>query len=297
MSLYKANWASSSGSAVGFLLLIAFVALCTPSYAINEFNYTFISDYPTGCDTDAAAVCEYEFTTCRLFSGPVDDPDTLCTCGKSFYGSCLRAAGCEIAVEVAELGNDEIYMKKCVDHIIKYDCEDTMTCAVNCATEENVNRTVSKIIPFNNYGQYYLRVRVCKKTINEHRAERYSLIQIGTCESLEDFEICNRWIPPMTFTPVALPIDAKYVEVDLCEIEDDGTYNCHTEWEPQRIFGNSYIFPSTFDIAQTNTSICSADTDCLGSYCDTHFRPPVCSPKTMVHVENSGAYYFSDPFG
>jgi hypothetical protein len=274
-------------------LLVAFLGL-ELGYATD----TFISEYPTGCDTDAAAECEYKFTTCRLFSGPVDDPDTLCTCGEDFYGSCLRAAGCENAVEVSELGNDEVYMRKCVNHIMKYDCEDTMTCAVNCATSLNVNRTISKIIPFNNYGPYYLRVRVCKETINELRATRYSLIQIGTCEELDDFEICNRWIPPMAFVPVALPIDAKYVEVDLCEIDKDtGEYICHTEWEPQRIFGNSYIFPSTFDIAQSNTSICATDADCLGSYCDTHFRPPICSPKTMVHVEGTGANYFSDPFG
>lgn len=252
----------------------------------------FISEYPPGCDTDAAAQCEYEFTTCRLFSGPVNDPDTLCSCGADFYGNCLRRAGCEIAVEVAELGNNEVYMRKCVNHIRRYDCPEIMTCAVNCATETTVDRNISKIIPFNNYGPYYLRVRVCKETINTQRAERYSLIQIGTCEELSDFEICNRWIPPMSFTPVALPQDAKYVEVDLCEIEADGSYNCHTEWDPQRIFGNSYIFPSSFDIDQSNSSICRSDADCLGTFCDDHFRPPICSPKTMIHVDGTGANYF-----
>ena len=44
-------------------------------------------------------------------------------------------------------------------------------------------------------------------------------------------------------------------------------------------------------------SVCSSDGQCVGSFCDTHFRPPVCSPKTTVHVEKSGKYYFSDPFG
>ena len=72
----KAIWASQR-IWIG-VVLIALAALQHPAHAINEFNYTFISDFPTGCDTEAAAACEYEFTTCRLFSGPVDDPDTLC---------------------------------------------------------------------------------------------------------------------------------------------------------------------------------------------------------------------------
>lgn len=258
----------------------------------------YIGEYPAGCDESAAAQCEYDFLLCRLFGGPVDDPPTMCGCGEDFYGSCLRNAGCEIATEVGALSLSEIYMKKCVDHIRAYDCDDVMMCAVNCASDANVDRNTSKIMPFNNYGSYYLRIRVCAATYNEQRLERYSLMEVGRCASLEEFTTCSRMIPPQTFTPVALPIDATYVEVDLCELDSTQPYGfyCHTEWEPQRLFGNEKLFPRTFDIAPTNTSACSSDADCLGSFCDTHFRPPLCSPKTMKHVDGTGGDYFSDPF-
>ncbi len=254
-------------------------------------------EWPSGCDVDAARQCEYDFLTCRLFSGPVDDPPTLCKCGEDFYGSCLRSAGCVIHQEVGALSLGELYLKKCVDHIIKYDCEDTMMCGINCATANNVDRAVSKIIPFNNYGKYYLRVRICKGIANEQRLQRYALMETGACKELVDFDVCARWIPPFSYVPVALPVDATYIEVDSCEINDEGEYMCHDEWEPQMIFGNSYMFPRTFDIPKTTESECLDNSNCLGSFCDDHFRPPMCSPKTMRHVLNSGKNYLSDPFG
>jgi hypothetical protein len=256
------------------------------------------SQWPSGCDLDAALQCEYDFLTCRLFTGPVDDPPTLCKCGEQFYGSCLRVAGCSIAKEVGAFTKNELYLKKCVDHIIKYDCSDTMMCGINCATATNVNRNVSKIIPFNNYGKFYLRIRICTRIQHDQRLERYSLMQVGSCDKLEDFDICSRWIPPFSYVPVALPAAATYIEVDSCEYDQvTKKYMCHDEWEPQMIFGNKYLFPSTVDITKTVESSCKSNDDCLGSFCDGHVRPPMCSPKTIRHVTESGKYYLSDPFG
>ena len=286
---------------VNGLALIVVVLSCllfTPSFSILN------ADYPPGCDLDAAQQCEYDFLACRLFSGPVDDPPTLCKCGEDFYGACLRTAGCSIHEEVGALSLHELYMKKCVDHIIKYDCPDTMMCGINCAKETNVERNASKIIPFNNYGQYYLRIRVCKRLYHPQRLERYALMEVGACKQLSDFDICSRWIPPFSYVPVALPSDAVYIEVDKCEVEEvtklgikTTRYSCHDEWAPQMIFGNQYLFPRTFDIAKSIESTCKTNDDCLGSFCDDHFRPPMCSPKTMRHVDGSGANYLSDPFG
>lgn len=259
---------------------------------------------PAECDLAAATACEYEFLTCRLFSGPVDDPPTLCKCGELFYGECLRAAGCSTTKEVGALSLGELYMKKCVDHIIKYDCDNTLMCSVNCASPTSVGRNDSKIIPFNNYSKYYLRIRICKRTFHKQKMTRYSQMEVGACTTLDTFDVCARWVPPFTFVPVALPSDTVYLEVDKCVVGKDRygnpDYNCYMNdpaFPKQMLFGNSYIFPRTFDIEQSMDSICLSDADCLGSYCDTHRRPPMCSPKTMVHVTKSGANYLSDPFG
>jgi len=48
----------------------------------------------------AALACEYDFLQCRLFTGPADDPATMCACGEIFYGQCLRAAGCQTHLQV-----------------------------------------------------------------------------------------------------------------------------------------------------------------------------------------------------
>jgi hypothetical protein len=49
--------------------------------------------YPRGCDVTQALQCEYDFLNCRLFTGPADDPPTLCACGSTYFAQCLRIAG------------------------------------------------------------------------------------------------------------------------------------------------------------------------------------------------------------
>lgn len=262
----------------------------------------YLGVYPTGCDIEAALVCENKFLNCKLFTGPADDADTLCQCGENFYGECLRKAGCETAPQVDELSTHQIYMKLCVQHIIKNDCASPLMCSTNCASEGVIDPAMSKVIPFNNYGSYYLRIRICQRKVHANKLSKYAFIDAVSCDKLEDFSICTRWIPPQTFVPVALPIDTTYIEVDSCTISTDKygdiVYFCHkTDPPPSRIYGNRFIFPSTFDVAQTNVSICSIDDDCLGSRCEKKFNPKICSPKTLRHVQNSGRYYLSDPFG
>lgn len=258
----------------------------------------FIGPYPPGCDVDAAAQCEAQQLRCQLFSGPAGDPATQCLCAKEFYGVCLRKAGCQFAVEVAALSAHQIYEAMCVKNIMQYNCSDTTVCSVNCASEGLIDRYKSKIMPFNNYGKYYLRIRICNYGLHTDRLKKYNQVEEAVCK-FDEFTICNVFIPPMTFVPVALPLDTTYLEIDSCVLNPDGTYFCHVTSDPMptRIFGNKFIFPRSFDVAQTSSSICYSDDQCLGSFCDIHFRPPVCSAKTLVHVQRPGAYYFSDPFG
>ena len=235
------------------------VVISLLSTALCQFG----PEIPPECDPIAAIQCEYEFLQCRLFSGPADDAPTMCACGEHFYGDCIRRAGCEMTREFDPLGNDEIYAKKCVDHIIKYDCPSTLMCSTNCASAGSVNRDTAKIIPFNNYGPYYLRLRFCDRIVHPQKKNRYATVQPVACHDISDFLICSRWVPPLTFVPVAIPSNTTYIEVDYCENDNAGNRFCHvTEPSPSRVYGNSLIFPRTFDVPQTSFSICETNGMC-----------------------------------
>lgn len=150
-------------------------------------------------------------------------------------------------------------MSTCVDFIIEYDCADATMCAINCASDTTIDRSNTKIIPFNNYGQYYLRTRICLAKVQEQRLQRYSVIQQVTCSSTSDFSICNRWIPPSSFVPVALPINTTYIEIDSCIITNNGSYSCLKTPGPQQVYGNSYLFPTSFEVSPSNSTTCTAD--------------------------------------
>lgn len=56
-------------------------------------NSGYLGTYPPGCNEEAALKCEYDFLLCKLFNGPANDKETLCTCASVFFGECLRMAG------------------------------------------------------------------------------------------------------------------------------------------------------------------------------------------------------------
>jgi hypothetical protein len=220
------------------------------------------------CDLEQAERCEYEYLQCRLFTGPANDAATMCRCGETFFGDCLRRAGCAFGRELDRLSAHEIYSKICVDHIMKYDCPSTLMCSLNCATETFINTSISKVIPFNNYGRYHLRVRICDRVVHPEYLERYANVIPVPCKELSDFKICHRWIPPLTFIPVAIPSNTTYIEVDSCEFLPNGKPLCHvtTEPMPTRVYGNQFIFASQFNVAQTNVSVCEKDGECYQSF-------------------------------
>lgn len=158
-------------------------------------------------------------------------------------------------------------MKTCVDFIMENNCPDPLICSINCASDGSIDPDAAKIIPFNNYGVSYLRIRTCLYKVHEQRLARYSTIVQGACKGLSEFQVCSRLIPPLTFVPVALPINTTYIEIDSCVVTDNaGTYNqtytCD-EKNPSRVYGNQYLFPRSFDVAQTNVSVCAADSKIL----------------------------------
>ena len=265
---------------------------------VNFISAVVFQEFQPGCNLEEAKQCEYNYLQCRLFTGPADDPVTMCNCGEIFFGQCLRSAGCQTHMQVSEAEVPTNYMAQCVSLIMQYDCPSSLMCAINCASEGSVDRDNVLIMPFNNYGQYHLRIRFCTSKTHQQKLSRYSVIDQVPCSELEDFKICSRWIPPLTFTPVAFLKDTAYMMVDSCEVSELGEQFCReTDPKPSAIYGNSFMFPRTFDVPQTTFSICTSDADCLGSFCDIKFKPPVCSPKSMVHVQKSGYFYFSDPFG
>jgi hypothetical protein len=78
---------------------------------------------------------------------------------------------------VGPLSANQIYMKTCVDFIIENNCPDPLICAHNCASDRSIDTDIMKIIPFNNYGQQYLRIRTCLFKYHAQRLARYSTIE------------------------------------------------------------------------------------------------------------------------
>ena len=184
-----------------------------------------------------------------------------CYLWQIFFGICLRKAGCPFGRELDRLSENEIYSKICVDHIMKYDCPNTLMCSINCASEGAIDRETANVIPFNNYGEYDLRIRVCDFKVHTQQLERYANVVPVPCRELSDFIICETWVPSLTFIPVAIPKNTTYIEVDNCETLADGSRYCHvtTAPLPTRVYGNDRLFTTQYTVAQSNVSICATD--------------------------------------
>lgn len=244
------------------VLVAALALVCFLLQGQEGRSAGYRGEYPPGCDTAAALQCEYDFLLCKLFNGPANDATTLCNCATEFYGSCIRKAGCETSREVGALTNHEIYMKVCIDFIMENNCPNSLICSINCASDGNIDLATTKIIPFNNYGQHYLRVKSCQFKVHDVRLARYSMVDQVACNTMNDYEVCSRFIPPATFIPVALPIDTTYIEIDSCinTPSANSNYTClKTDPAPARVYGNRFLFPTSYDVAQTSLSVCTTD--------------------------------------
>lgn len=278
------------------LIIVLFQSL---SYFAVSQNQVYLSETAIQCDEEAALQCEYEFLICKL-GGPANDRDTLCTCAADYYGKCLRLAGCEISKEVGPLTKHEIYMKQCVAFIMENNCPNPLICSINCASDANIDVNKTKILPFNNFGTTYLRIRTCIHKVHQNKLDRYSYVDVNPCDEPSEFQSCARYISPQTFVPVALPIDTTYIEIDECvitqEVDTGGintvkTFRCLPE-TPKRIYGNQKLFPRSYNVEQTRSSTCVVDANCTGSFCDKRIIPPKCSPKILEQALGEGKDYF-----
>jgi hypothetical protein len=73
---------------------------------------------------------------------------------------------------VGALTTHEVYMKTCINLIMTYNCPSTLMCALNCATDGTIDPATTKLIPFNNFGTYYLRIRICRHKVDQNQLSK-----------------------------------------------------------------------------------------------------------------------------
>ena len=83
-------------------------------------------------------------------------------------------------------------------------------CGSNCVDQGNgVIPPGSHIVPVNNFGANALRFSVCFRTLNARSLNRFGMVVQERCQP-HDFHLCPYWVPPTTFTAIALPRNASY---------------------------------------------------------------------------------------
>ncbi len=277
---------------------------------------------PNPCDIVAAQQCEYDQLLCQLFTGPANDPATMCRCASTFYGECLRLAGVlfwfsffvlfllmtwlllfssvwnpstsrcidstsdlhenmhrfDHSIWLSQFADmfDELRLRHFnwstdnQDHSIQQLW--TVLPSHSNLSKQSSQPTVVQVKDFFIWVSHQLSsilfctlIHTCTHTL------RYSFVNTKACQTLTDFSSCSRWIPPLSFVPVALPVDTTYIEVDSCEYLPSGQAFCHTASPaPVRMYGNKFLFPTSFDVPQSNVSVCSSDGGWVGWCCGSN---------------------------
>ena len=197
----------------------------------------------------------------------------MCTCADEYYGVCARKSGCS-----------SILMKQCVDEMDKWGGCDSSVCGSNCVNRgEGAIPPDAHVLPVNNFGANALRFSVCFRRLNERSFNRFGMVVSERCAE-NDFHLCPYWIPPETFTAIAIAHNASYLKMEFCVVNDEGAYgdeayyNCLTDPAPREYYGTETHWPTTVDVEFTRAPYCGSDLDCPGSSCDTSQRPPICAP-------------------
>jgi len=211
-------------------------------------------------------------------SGPAGEGarELACECADDFYGICARRAGCA-----------SVLMTQCIDTLQEIGCSDSSVCGSNCASNGAIDLDLARVVPVNNYSLNYLKFSVCFARHNEESLDRFGLVLMNRCSprpgsNEEPFLLCPYWIPPETFTALAIPLNASYVRMEYCVYNDQDEephYHCLDNPQPIDFYGTEVFFPSSIDVAAAQAPFCANDLDCPGSYCDHLHQPPTCSPK------------------
>lgn len=168
---------------------------------------------PAACNLRQQQKCESEYLECRLYGGPADSAETECSCLTEHYGICLRNAGCAAD-----------RMSDCVSELMRFNCKDMTVCGNNCVGNGrgSIDRDTARILPVNNFGKNYLQFSVCDKGVNPAALSRFNEIRMSRCDE-ESFKVCPYWIPPSTFTALAIDHNATYIKMERCVYVDSST--------------------------------------------------------------------------
>lgn len=191
----------------------------------------------------------------------------------------------------------------CLSKIIELQCDDIAVCGSNCIgdgnglidmeTDTEGNLVNSRVLPVNNFGSNFLQFSVCDRGVNSVMQNKYSMISMDRCDDAS-FKVCPYWIPPRTFTALAIPSNTSYVKMETCVYVDrfmdvDGSENttdayvatCLENPKPVEYYGTRMWWPSSIDVEYSDHAYCSRDEHCDGSYCDIHYAPSKCAPKKL----------------
>lgn len=193
-------------------------------------------------------------------------------------------------------------------------------CGSNCVgpTGNGLDLSEARILPVNNYAKNFLRFSTCPLGLDEETFSSHEVVHMRRCRDAgpgvppeEEFQVCPYWIPPSTFTALAIPQNSAYVRMEFANyVESSGvsgggakgnatlrgsSYIANVLKSPKAVefYGTSQLWPSTIDVAFEETNFCSANSDCPGSYCNLRPVPHKCAPKTAKHHAGSG-YGFKD---
>jgi hypothetical protein len=178
--------------------------------AVNE-------NKPRSCDAADELACEQDYMRCLLYEGPANDRVAACYCAGQFYGKCLRAAGCAA----------KQYQNCWKEHQMQ-DCDDMTVCGSNCVGDGNgLDLSDTRILPINNFARNFLRFSVCDLGVDEDVLERFEVVRMKRCADpgpgvldQDAFTICPYWIPPSTFTALAIPKTSTYIRLEYANFVD-----------------------------------------------------------------------------
>ena len=160
--------------------------------------------------------------------------------------------------------------------------------------------------------------------------DAYSMVVMERCDAAS-FKVCDYWIPPATFTALAIHPNSTYVMVEKCifvaaedrEVgasrraaespprpltlppphpQQDGRqadgdrYKCLPE-DRKEYYGSRVHWPSSIDVEFSEAPRCESNSDCPGSYCDRTLRPPICAPKNLDQVTGDADGYLTPRAG
>ena len=249
--------------------------------------------YTRTCSKFELKQCRIEYEDCiREVPAGEGYSEAVCECADEYYGVCSREVGCATSL-----------MTECIDEMARWECPDSSTCGSNCVDQGNTQIPEgSHILPVNNFGQNALRFSVCSRSFNGRSLNRYGMVVMERCQP-DDFHICPYWVPPQTFTAIAIQHNATYLKMEFCVIAEGGKYgeddhySCLADPAPREYYGTETHWPQAIDVEFATAPYCESDLDCPGSFCDKLHYPPVRAPHLSEDFSGPAKDFMTPPRG